>query len=121
MSARQRCSERGCRHAPTAHFAEGCSLCGCKAWLDVLPHHWRRDVTDAWFLATLTWLTRLEAASNGWDAEAAEFEEHHPRPRLAAFMSAMSPGTPPEQLETLMAVDACDACQGTGHRHQEAP
>lgn len=102
MRARRWCANRTCRHAPNAHPEGGaCRLCGCPGWLDKKRHVWREQVTDAWLLATEAWLQHREEVAIGYATEEAEFEEHHPRPRLADFMDAMRPGVPPEVLEDL--------------------
>lgn len=54
---------------------------------------WNRWVTyvhDLWLLDTLTWERRVEAASNGWATEAAEFEASHPRPRFKDYLVGLS-------------------------------
>lgn len=116
MKNRRRCAETDCRHAPWAHGEKGCRLCDCRAWLDRKVHRWRRDVFDAWFLATEKWVDHREAVCQDYAAEMAEFEERHPRPRLADFMRAMSPGVPPEEATRLFDFDVCSACRGTGHQ-----
>lgn len=100
MSARRRCAVSDCRHAPNAHQG-ACRLCDCTAWLDSKRHVWRDQVTDAWLVATEAWLLHREEVAIGYRTEEAEFEAHHPRPRLADFMDAMRPGVPPEVLEQL--------------------
>jgi hypothetical protein len=94
-------------------------VCECATWLDSKRHTWREDVTDAWWMATQAWLLHRENVAIGYATEMAEFEEHHPRPRLADFMSALSAGTPPEQLGELFQFDVCPSCRGTGHQHPE--
>lgn len=54
-------------------------------------HWWREYVTDAYRGARDAWALELEAASNGWATEAAEFTEAHPPPTLRAFMVGLSP------------------------------
>ncbi len=117
MSARRRCAVPTCRHSPSAHEdSQGCLLCGCGAWLDRQPHQWRDDVQTAWFFATVAWAKAAEEASNGWQTELGEFEERHPRPRLADFMRALSPGSPEDDLDALVEpIKPCPACGGTGH------
>lgn len=106
--SRQRCAVSFCRHAPNAHADGGsCRLCACGGWLTKKRHTWRAQVTDAWLLATETWLRHREAVAIGYDTEEREFEEHHPRPRLADFMDAMRPGVPPEVVEELSAPCRC--------------
>lgn len=112
-TTRRRCGE--CRHAPRAHKADGCDLCDCTAWLDSKPHRWRDDVTDAWMLATQSWLKHREAVAVDYETEKAEFEENHPRPRLADFMRGMSHGAPLEEFVELFTFDVCRSCHGTGH------
>lgn len=68
-------------------------------------------VTDAWLLATESWLLHREAVAIGYSTEEKEFEEHHPRPRLADFMDAMRPGVPPEVLDELTKPCRCCARQ----------
>lgn len=111
---RRRCAETGCRHTPRAHTKTGCALCACRAWLGRKRHTWREDVTDAWFLATQTWLEHRERVAVDYPTEEREFEEKHPRPRLADFMRAMSLGSPAEDLTALFTYDICTACRGTG-------
>lgn len=120
MKLRRRCAQPDCRHAPRAHGEGGCSLCSCSTWADRRPHTWRDDVTEAWLLATETWMLAREAAAVGYDAEQADFERNHPRPRLADFMRAMSPGVPPEELAELIKPPVCSSCCGTGHQPKEA-
>jgi hypothetical protein len=55
-------------------------------------HWWREAVHDAWRAAHDAWLLDLEAASNGWATEAAEFRAVSPAPRLKDFMTHMSSG-----------------------------
>ena len=120
MKLRRRCAEPGCRHSPRAHGEGGCALCSCAAWEDRHPHTWRDDVTEAWLLATETWLAELERVAVGYPTEMADFERNHPRPRLADFMKAMSPGEPPERLAELTKPPVCSACCGTGHNLKES-
>lgn len=118
MSDRRRCAETGCRHAPRAHTATGCRLCSCKGWLERKPHHWRREVSEAWLCATLTWAEHREQVAIGYPTEMAEFEEKHPRPRLADFMAALSPGQPADTLARLFDLSVCSSCQGTGRQQR---
>jgi hypothetical protein len=67
------------------------------------------QVTDAWLLATEAWLLHRESVAIGYDTEERQFEEHHPRPRLADFMDAMRPGVPPEVFEEL--AEPCRCCE----------
>lgn len=123
MKLRRRCAEPGCRHAPRAHGADwsgSCMLCSCSAWIDHRVHAWREDVSEAWLLATEAWLLAREAAAIGYETEQADFERNHPRPRLADFMRAMSPGVPPEELAELTKPPVCSACCGTGHVPKDA-
>lgn len=125
MRARRRCAQPQCRHAPRAHGRDGaagsgCSLCTCTAWTDHRTHVWREDVTEAWLLATESWLVARERVAVGYETEQDDFERNHPRPRLADFMRAMSPGVPPEELAELMKPPVCTSCCGTGHEPQEA-
>lgn len=108
MSNRRRCATPTCRHAPNAHQGlGGCRLCPCQHWLDRMRHHWRDRVTDAWLLATEAWLRHREEVAIGYATEEREFEEHHPRPRLADFMDALRPGVPPEVLDELTVPCRC--------------
>lgn len=120
MRLRRRCAEPQCRHAPRAHGAGGCELCSCEAWLDRRVHTWRNDVSEAWLLATHAWLLERERVAVGYATEMADFEANHPRPRLADFMSAMSPGVAPEVLAELIKPPVCSSCRGTGHNPKEA-
>jgi hypothetical protein len=109
---RRRCAETHCRHAPRAHQdSTGCRLCSCPEWLDRKRHVWREQVADAWLLATEVWLLHREAVAIGYSTEEREFEEHHPRPRLADFMDAMRPGVPPDVLEELR--KPCRCCEAS--------
>lgn len=49
---------------------------------------WRAYNTELFFLQTATWEAQLEAAANGWAAEAAEFTDQHPRPTFKALLLA---------------------------------
>jgi len=118
-SQRRRCHETGCRHSPSAHTDAGCGLCACRGWLDVKRNTWREQVVDAWFMATHAWMLQREQVAIGYANEEAEFEENHPRPRLADFMRALSPGRRPEELAALMSVRVCAACHGTGRAPDE--
>lgn len=104
---RRRCATRSCRHAPNAHQAGACRLCSCTGWLDRKRHTWREQVTDAWLTATQAWLLHREEVAIGYATEEREFEEHHPRPRLADFMDALRPGVPPEVLDELTVPCRC--------------
>jgi hypothetical protein len=116
VKTRRRCATPTWRHAPHAHQEGGaCRLCSCTRWLNRKRHTWREQVTDAWLLATETWLRHREEVCNGWTTEEAEFEEHHPRPRLADFMDALRPGIAPEVLEQLSV-----PCRCCGRRQQVA-
>lgn len=106
--ARRRCATPTCRHAPNAHMAAACRLCPCPGWRDHQRHVWRDQVTEAWRTATQAWLLHREAVCVGWRTEEREFEEHHPRPRLADFMDALRPGIPPEVLDELS--EPCRCC-----------
>lgn len=118
-SRRRRCAE--CRHAPNVHEqGRGCLVCACPEWLDKKAHTWRERVTDEWFMATHAWLLERERVAIGYGTEEAEFEEQHPRPRLADFMRALSPGFAPEDVEALQPFKACPACHGTGRDHAQA-
>lgn len=112
-SRRRRCAD--CTHSQRAHGPAGCDLCECIVWLDTKPHLWREAVTDAWLLATQSWLRHREAVAVDYETERREFEENHPRPRLADFMRGMSEGTPFEEFIGLLTVDVCPSCRGTGH------
>lgn len=115
MRTRRRCATPTCRHSPRAHNEHGCTLCGCDTWLDHKAHEWRDAVHEAWLLATQTWLLERERVAIGYETEQDDFEANHPRPRLADFMHAMSPGEPPEVLEQLVKPPVCASCCGTGH------
>lgn len=119
MSTRRRCATPGCRHSPSTHDENGCQVCDCDIWADNRPHKWRADVHEAWLLATHAWWLERERVAVGYDTEKADFEEHHPRPRLADFMRAMSPGEPPEVLAELARPPVCASCCGTGHVGRE--
>lgn len=63
-------------------------------------HHWWREyVTSIWQDATDAWLATREAVALGYKTEMAEFEAAHPRPRLGEFMTHLSFGRPPDELE----------------------
>jgi hypothetical protein len=111
VRTRRWCAVRTCRHAPNAHQDGPCRLCSCTGWLDRKRHVWRDQVTDAWLLATEVWLRHREEVAIGYSTEEAEFEEHHPRPKLADFMDAMRPGVPPEVIEQLTIPCRCCARQ----------
>lgn len=111
MTTRRRCAETTCRHAPNAHSAGGCRLCPCTRWLDRKRHTWREQVSDAWLLATETWLRHRETIAIGYRTEEAEYEEHHPRPRLAGFMDAMRHGADHGALDRLTHVGVCPHCR----------
>lgn len=51
---------------------------------------WVRFIMEHWWLDTITWETRAEAASNGWATELREYAETHPRPRLKDYMVGLS-------------------------------
>lgn len=117
MRKRRRCAVSYCRHAPNAHVDPtegGCRLCGCTGWLDRKRNVWQDQVTDAWRTATQAWLLHREEVAIGYATEEAEFEAHHPRPRLADFMHALMPGVPPEVLEDLKV--PCRCCASVGQR-----
>ena len=115
MTARRRCAVSDCRHAPNAHTqAAGCRLCACSGWLNHKRHVWRDQVHEAWLLATEAWLLHREEVAIGYRTEEREFEEHHPRPRLADFTDAMRPGVRPEVLEQLGV--QCRCCAAAGQR-----
>lgn len=117
MKTRRRCATTGCRHAPNAHVGDvgSCRLCACDRWLDSKRHTWRDQCVEAWRTATQAWLLHREAVAIGYSTEEREFEEHHPRPRLADFMDALRPGVPPEVLDELVVpCRCCSAAQRVG-------
>jgi hypothetical protein len=53
-------------------------------------NRYRDNIVSTWRAAYDAWLLELEAASNGFDAEAADFKMDNPCPRLADFLREAS-------------------------------